>query len=565
LTSQPDKSDDSSGQCAQFADAIQTGRLKGTDAEEISGLALSRKTPGLLWAHNDGDGDNAKLYAIHRDAELRAEFPIHDFDIVDLEDIAFGPGPDPDIDYLYLADTGDNGNDRDEIQVLRIPEPTLDRQGEILRDEVEVFRFVYDDSDPHDAEAIMVDPDSGEIYIVTKHGPDERRTRVYKSERTLDPVNENPLLEVLRDSDVPELAGSVVAGDISLDGSRIALLFKDEATRVWTRDAGESITETLRKPACHAPSASGQQEALAWTLDGEGFYLLPEGQEPQLSFVTTRRKCPEVSAVSETGPVLADSLEEVSGLVLSAHDPDLLWAINDSGRGDSRNHISALSRDGQHLGDIPLASIENEDWEDIAIGPGPIEGQGYLYVADIGDNDLERGNIEVHRFVEPSVGDQVDEIETFTFEYPNDRPHDAESIFVDPVSADLYIVTRQRSGDEKTRVYRAKAPLDSSDKIQLKKVLDDGDNPDLNQSIVAADISADGSTIALARRDGVPLVYERNPEGPAFEALHYRGCRAQSFPGKQDSVALEQDGSGYFQLSEGQNPILFHAEFEAVP
>jgi hypothetical protein len=566
-TPQPDpgKSDDSSGQCVEYADAVQTGKVRDGDAQELSGLVASRTRPGILWAHNDGNGNSLKLYAIDRNAQMQREVRIRDLELEDLEDIAIGPGPIAGQDYLYLADTGDNGNERSEIQVIRIPEPDLDSDADILREEADVYRFRYDDHDPHDAEALMVDPDTGDIYVITKHGPDERRTRVYKGEAPLDPVGRNTLVEVLRDEDASELRGSVVAADISPGGEQIALLFKEEATRIWTRAPGQSIADTLRGDACHAPSAPGQQESFAWSTQSGGFYLVPEGSNPAMSFVAPLEECPDVSSAGEVGPVEVESIEEVSGLVVSSRDPDLLWAINDSGKGETRNHISAIARDGSHLGDIQLPSIENEDWEDLAMGPGPQAGLSYLYIADIGDNDRERGKVEVHRVLEPLPGESPGEVESFSFEYPNDDPHDAESILVDGITGDLFIITRQRPGDSKTKVYRAQAPLDPVGKTTLEKVMDADDSDELNHTIVGADISADGLVIALARRDGVPLLYHRRPEAPAFEAWKYSGCRLPSFAGKHDAIALEAGGEGYFQLAEGIDPSLFQAVLSFLP
>jgi hypothetical protein len=561
----PSKSDDSSGQCIEYADAVATGKVRDSDAQELSGLVASRSRPGLLWAHNDGNGNSLKLYAVDRDAQVQKEVRIRDLDLEDLEDIAIGPGPIAGQDYIYLADTGDNDNDRREIQVIRIPEPDLDSEEDIQRAEAEVYRFRYDDHDPHDAEALMVDPDNGDIYVITKHGPDERRTRVYKGEAPLDPVGRNTLVEVLRDEDASELRGSVVAADISQDGRRIALLFKDEATRIWTREPGQSIADTLRLDACHAPSAPGQQESFAWSTESAGFYLVPEGSNPEMSFVAPAEQCPEVTSAGEIGRIEVDSFEEVSGLVVSRRDPDLLWAINDSGHGDTRNHISAIARDGSHFGDIALPTIENVDWEDLAMGPGPNPELSYLYIADIGDNDRERGKIVVHRLAEPLPGESVDEVESFSFEYPGDQPHDAESLLVDSLTGDLFIVTRQRQGDSKTKVYRARAPFDSEGKTTLEKVLDADDSDELSHTIVGADISEDGLVVALARRDGVPLLYHRRPEGPAFEAWKYSGCRLHSFAGKHDAIALDSKGDGYFQLAEGTDPGLFEAVLSFLP
>ncbi len=542
--------------CALLGDPIVTGNVTDNDANEVSGLVMSRQHPGILWAHNDGDGKNLELFALDRTGEMLAEIKIRGVDLTDVEDVAIGPGPQLGTDYLYLADIGDNKNNRKQIQVIRVAEPALEDE-EVDSDDVEVFRFEYDDDDPHDAEAIMVDPWSQSLFVITKHGPDERHTRVYQSRPFPSALTVNILDEVLRDEDAPWLEGSVVAADISADGTKVAVLFKEEATRTWQREPGESIGDVLSRPACLSPSAAGQQEALAYNADGSGYYLIPEGDDPNVFFVAQRAACPDYETPTFLGDVVSSQVEEVSGLALSRRDPRLLWAVNDSGNGDSRNVITALTTEGEHIADTEVTSIKNHDWEDIAIGPGPLLGRSYLYIADIGDNDTERSSIAVHRFLEPEPGEAPWAIETLRFAYPNDKSRDAESLLVDPITGDIFIITRKRQSGE-TRVYTAKAPHSADQKITLKKVMDEDDNPDLAHSIVGADVSADGLTVALIRRDGVPMLYPRHPDGPAFEALMYRGCRAHGAPGKQDAIALDRAG-GFYQLGEGDDPTLFHS------
>jgi len=544
--------------CTRFGDAIVTGHVTNNDASEISGLAMSRRQPGVLWAHNDGDGHNLELFALNREGDMLGQIKVRGVDLTDVEDVAVGPGPISGVDYLYLSDTGDNPNNRREVQVIRVPEPALDDGvDEVSSDKVEVFRFEYDDDDPHDAEAIMVDPWSGDIFIVTKHGPDERDTRVYRSRPNLDSETKNILDEVLRDQDAAWLEGSVVAADISPDGDRVALLFKDEGTRTWQREPGEDLLTLLSRPACLSPSAPGQQEALAYNADGSGYYLIPEGRDPDVFFVSERDECASYRSPQAIADVESAGLDEVSGLAVSGRFADLLWAINDSGHGSGRNVLTSLTTDGERIADVELTSIENNDWEDIAVGPGPEFGRSYLYIADIGDNHENRGSITVYRFLEPDPGHPPANIETLRFEYPGDRAKDAESLFVDPLTADLYIVTRKRHASQKTRVYRATAPQSTTEKTILDKVFDENDNQDLDTSIVGADITRDGLQVALIRRDGMPMLYQRHPDGPAFEALAYRGCRAQGATGKQDAIALDGAG-GFYQLGEGTNPTLFH-------
>ena len=129
------------------------------------------------------------------------------------------------------------------------------------------------------------------------------------------------------------------------------------------------------------------------------------------------------------GTVETELLTEVSGLVASRSQEDTLWAHNDSG---DVARVFAMAVDGRHLGSYTLAGVEAIDWEDMAIGPGPVEGEDYLYLGDIGDNPAERPEIIIYRVLEPDAGvsGTLTDIETLVLRYP-DRPHDAEVLLVD--------------------------------------------------------------------------------------------------------------------------------------
>ncbi|MCA9262897.1 MAG: hypothetical protein KDA60_03570, partial [Planctomycetales bacterium] len=159
------------------------------------------------------------------------------------------------------------------------------------------------------------------------------------------------------------------------------------------------------------------------------------------------------------GSVPASLLGEASGLVASQHNPSVLWAHNDSG---DTNRVVALNLQGNSLGSFVLAGATHTDYEDIAIGPGPNAGTSYLYVADIGDNSEVRSNVTLYRVAEPVVdangGDQsttLAGVETITLSYP-DGAHNAETLLVDPLDGEIYIVTKHFTNNN--RVYRTAIP-----------------------------------------------------------------------------------------------------------
>src|SRR4030095_11796189 len=84
---------------------------------------------------------------------------------------AIGPGPQGGQSYLYVGDIGDNNHVRSSVVVYRAPEPNVDighppGNGQMLGN-VDALVLHYPDG-AHDAEALAVDPDTGDIVIVTK-------------------------------------------------------------------------------------------------------------------------------------------------------------------------------------------------------------------------------------------------------------------------------------------------------------------------------------------------------------------------------------------------------------
>ena len=102
----------------------------------------------------------------------------------------------------------------------------------------------------------------------------------------------------------------------------------------------------------------------------------------------------------DLGEIENDEILEASGIASSRFNQNILWTHNDSG---DENRIFAMDINGNHVGEFFLNNVENRDWEDIAIGPGPIEGVDYIFVGDIGDNRSENDIKHIYRFAEPQV------------------------------------------------------------------------------------------------------------------------------------------------------------------
>lgn len=129
------------------------------DLPEASGLAVSRRSSGYLWTHNDSG--HPVVFAIDKKGSVTGKVRITGANVEDWEAIAVGPCSGGSC--LYVADIGDNDAARKRITLYRIPEPTPS----VTTAAVDaVFHLSYPDG-AHDAEALLITP-GGDIFIVTK-------------------------------------------------------------------------------------------------------------------------------------------------------------------------------------------------------------------------------------------------------------------------------------------------------------------------------------------------------------------------------------------------------------
>lgn len=288
-----------------------------------------------------------------------------------------------------------------------------------------------------------------------------------------------------------------------------------------------------------------------------------------LTFLAMHAQTPGFAPGVAIGNVNTYDITEASGIIASRQNAGVLWTHNDSGY---RGSIFAISTNGTELGRHEIPDIYTGDFEDISFGPGPLPHFQYIYLGDIGDNYLTRESIRVFRFPEPAayqfqsnapVFAPIFGAEEITLFYP-DGPFNCEGMMVDPITGDLFLATKMTNS---TRIYRAtRAELESGGPITLTFILETA----AIRSVSGADISADGSLIAI-RRPGKAGLWTRNPGESVGDAL----ARAPTtipvigqLNGEPNGEAIGFDptASSYYTISEGYlQPIYFFARTNTLP
>ena len=263
-----------------FGPRISMGQLENDDIDEASGLASSYKNQGILWTHNDSGGEN-RIFAIDTNGISRGTFYLNGIENRDWEDITIGAGPIEDKSYIYIADIGDNSAQYEIKYIYRIEEPTVSidqTNSDIIIQSVSTIAFTYPDNN-RDAETIMIDPTTKDLYILGKR---DTKTRLYRLSypQNTSSVFQAELAAELKfpldpEEDTPQ--NYLTSGGISLDGSEI-IVKSYSNIYYWFRETGKTISETMAiTPEIITYSTEPQGEALCWkNYDDNGYYTLSE-------------------------------------------------------------------------------------------------------------------------------------------------------------------------------------------------------------------------------------------------------------------------------------------------
>ncbi|MGI9596299.1 MAG: hypothetical protein ACR2QK_09070 [Acidimicrobiales bacterium] len=289
-TAGPDGAGGGQPTCRQI-EVTTAGDVERLELIETSGLVAGRADRGVLWAINDS-GQEAGIYAIDETGRDLGFFALTGPDgpiaTVDTEDLAMAGGQ------IHLADIGDNGRRRPSVQIYLLDEPSVGGgpapDGTV--NPSSIITATYPDG-PTDAEALLADPVTGELLILSKDGDDgDAPTRLYAVPPQVDGGRESVETELVGMLDVAALTarssrfsiaglifpGAVTGADISEDGRTIALRTYGS---VWLfpRLDGQTMAEALTgNEPCEGGTDSEPQ--------GETVAFLPTGQDGSLRYAT---------------------------------------------------------------------------------------------------------------------------------------------------------------------------------------------------------------------------------------------------------------------------------------
>ena len=243
-------------------------------------------------------------------------------------------------------------------------------------------------------------------------------------------------------------------------------------------------------------------------------------------------------------------MNETSGIAASGIFKDMFYVHNDSGD-ESRFFI--ISPDGKLHHTLKYdGNNGDDDFEDIAVGPGPAKGKSYVYVGNIGDNSAEREAITIYRFEENRswLKGSVANIKAqkLYLQYP-DGPKDAESLMIDPIDELFYIVTKRT---DTVRIYTSPLAHKPNDTLSLTyrgKLFFEGTKP--FKWITGGDVSKDGDDVLLKSYDKV-YYWNRRGKEHLWKTLQ-RKPKILTYQVEKmgEAIGFAADAKSYYTVSEG--------------
>jgi MYXO-CTERM domain-containing protein len=257
-------------ECRNFDTGEEVATLQDDRINEASGLAASWTNPGILWVHNDS-GDSPRIFALDHAGETVTVVNLADVTAPDWEDMAVGPCAEDDpTPCVYVADIGDNDAERNDVALLRFPEPDL---GQNPPDTLEVesvdrIEFTYAEG-PRDAETLLIHPVDARIFVVDKTAGDPSNLwRVqWEDDSTAQKVASTSTGEDFI------FGNRVTGGDFSPDGTEFSIRTYNYLYTYCGEDPVAAFTE---EPSSVIPVNLKQSEALTYARDGESIWTTTE-------------------------------------------------------------------------------------------------------------------------------------------------------------------------------------------------------------------------------------------------------------------------------------------------
>lgn len=273
------------------------------------------------------------------------------------------------------------------------------------------------------------------------------------------------------------------------------------------------------------------------------FFWLLQGCDPDKNEPgNPDNQLPSFDSSPSVSSLDAGLLNGASGIADAVNFTNAVWVHN-----DHDPNLYLLSYEGKLLKKIPFSGT-SRDWEDMALGPGPVANTNYIYIAETGDNQETYPEYYIYRFPEPGGSqERIDTYDVIPFTYSDGKSYDVETLLLDPLTRDLYLVTKRQI--TQAHIFRLPYPQKTGEpnKAELVKTIPYG-------LFTSGDISPDGKEILL--KNYAVIYYWKIRNGETFLSALDRPhdlLPPYTLEPQGEAIAFDRRANGYFTISEKGN------------
>ncbi|BCM91257.1 hypothetical protein IAD21_03123 [Abditibacteriota bacterium] len=255
------------------------------DLDEVSGVAVIRSQPALLWMHNDS-GDSARLFAVNTKGKIALTVNLEGAAALDWEDM------DAQKQWVYVGDIGDNFKFRADVQIYRFKTPTIaaGAKKQVLNLSTAQWQktTVRFPDGPHNCESLAVTPD-GRLLLVTKEESGVSGFYVWNTAWRSGASVTLSKLGAWQFGKAGKREALATGADFSSNGRKLVVTtYKD----LYEFPLGRSFNfSSLQfKPEQQSLPDQKQCEAVCYSLDGRTIYSTGEGEHAEVWTLPSKLK-----------------------------------------------------------------------------------------------------------------------------------------------------------------------------------------------------------------------------------------------------------------------------------
>lgn len=253
-----------------FESPLKLAKIQDDNLDEISGIDQSSQHD-IIWCHNDSGGENI-IFGLNSEGKTICKLNLVGINNRDWEDISYGKIDDK--YYIFVGEIGDNNAVYPTKFIYYFEEPSV-LETEININDVKKIEFRFPDKN-YDCEALMFDPISRDLILITKRQTKEKVYRITYPYNTEEVITAEFMTETTIGVS-NNMFSWVTAADISDDGKYILI---KNYTNVYFWERGDNLYETISKTgfdvSVYSQAQEPQGEAICFDSEANGFYTVSE-------------------------------------------------------------------------------------------------------------------------------------------------------------------------------------------------------------------------------------------------------------------------------------------------